>query len=44
MTQLDEATKSIQSYLSFNGETAIILGSGLGHICEILKNKKPLAY
>ena len=44
MTQLDEATRSIQSSLSFNGETAIILGSGLGHICESLKNKNTLSY
>jgi purine-nucleoside phosphorylase len=44
MTQLDEATRFIQSSLSFNGETAIILGSGLGHVCESLTKKKTLSY
>ena len=44
MSQLDEATKFIQSYLPFNGKTAIILGSGLGHICKSLINKKTLPY
>ena len=44
MSQLDEATKFIQSSMLFTGKTAIILGSGLGHICENLINKNTLSY
>jgi len=44
MSQLDEATKFIQSSMLFTGKTAIILGSGLGHICENLINKNTLPY
>ena len=34
----------IKSELKFYGDTAIILGSGLGHISDLIDNKKTIKY
>ena len=44
MLDVVQASKFIKKHINFNGETGIILGSGLGDFTDLLDNKKTLSF
>jgi len=44
MSRLKKATEYVEKKLKFKGETAIILGSGLGNVSDGLSKKKKIEY
>ena len=43
-SEIKSSLKFIKTNLKFYGDTAVILGSGLGHISDLLENRKSIKY